>query len=97
MKRSWLLYAAPLVVVLIAYVARRREVHRMFKRVQRATSVVDANLAEIRRLREGLSQRNDEAVAERVRREFDDIDFVALADYLQLKPEPSKPGGESAA
>ena len=93
MKRSWRLCAVPLIVVSIAYLARRREVHRMLNRVQGAMSVVDANLAEIRRLREGCSKRRDEEVAERARREFDDIDFGALADYLHLKPEPSSRRG----
>lgn len=97
MKRSWRLPAAPLIVVAIACLARRREVHRMLKRVQRAMSVVDANLAEIRRLREGCTKRSDEEVAERARREFDDIDLGALADYLQLKPERSKRRGGADA
>ena len=90
MKRSCRFRAVPLILVAITCLVRRHEVHRMLKRVQRAMSVVDTNLAEIRRLRDGCTKRSDEEIAERTRREFDEIHFGALADYLQLKPERSK-------
>lgn len=48
--------------------------------------MIDANLAEIRRLREESPAQHDQAVIERVRKEFDDAELMAIAERLRLAP-----------
>ena len=58
--------------------------------MQHATRAIDANMAEIQRLREDQSRRSDADLARRVRREFENIDLAALAAYLNLDAESPK-------
>lgn len=56
--------------------------------VSRALHTIDSNLAEIRRLRDDRPERDDTAVAERARREFNPVELAAIAERLQLAPLP---------
>lgn len=56
--------------------------------VSRALHTIDSNLAEIRRLRDDRPERDDAAVAERARREFNPVELAAIAERLQLAPPP---------
>lgn len=56
--------------------------------VSRALHTIDSNLAEIRRLRDDRPERDDAAVAERARREFNPVELAAIAERLQLAPLP---------
>lgn len=59
-------------------------------RVTQAVEAIDVNLAEIRRLRESQLRRDDDAVLERAKREFNATELAAIAERLQL--EPPAPG-----
>lgn len=59
--------------------------------VSRALNTIDKNLTEIRRLRDDRPKRDDAAVAERARREFNPVELAAIAERLQLAPPPPAP------
>lgn len=60
--------------------------------VTRALHTIDSNLVEIRRLRDNAPKRDDAAVAERARHEFNPVELAAIAERLQLAPRlPSAP------
>lgn len=74
--------------ILMATLYARRSVRfgRELVKLRCSIDAIDANLAEIRKHGVVNAERDDAVVAERARREFDGIDLVAFADYLQLKP-----------
>lgn len=63
--------------------------------VSRALHTIDSNLAEIRRLRDDRPERDDAAVAERARREFNPVELAAIAERLQLAPLPPAPAARA--
>lgn len=87
---AWVLCVAPVVVAGILYAHRHSRFRRLLEKMQHATRAIDANMAEIQRLREDQSRRSDADLARRVRREFENIDLAALAAYLNLDAESPK-------
>lgn len=72
--------AMTLVVCLIG----RRLAGRPMQRLRRSLVVIDANLAELQRLRETRCSLGEEVVVERTRAEIADWDLHALATSLGL-------------
>lgn len=87
---AWTVCTVPVVVAGLICARRHHGFRRPLEKLQRATRAIDANLAEIQKLREERPRQSDENVAELTRQEFADIDFAALAERLSLKPEPTK-------
>lgn len=71
----------------LIYARRSDRFRRELAKLCDSAASIDVNLAEIRRMRKDWVQKSDEAIAGSVRRDFDGVDVVALADYLQLEPE----------
>jgi cytochrome c-type biogenesis protein CcmH/NrfF len=81
----WTLWVTPVILLSFVYSCRHRRFRRKLEALRRAASTIDANLIEIHRLRKQTSRRSDVIVAERTRREFEGVDFAALAERLHLR------------
>ncbi|MEK5794487.1 hypothetical protein VXE63_20710, partial [Acinetobacter nosocomialis] len=64
-------------------------IKRSFVGLRRSMGAIDANLAEIERLR-GDALLSDELAAERARREFSPTELAEIAKCLQLTPKRSR-------
>lgn len=82
-KFAWALYVVPIVAVGMLCARRHRRFKGLLERMRRTTRAIDANLSEIKRLREA-SLRVEQSAAERARVEFESIDFAIVAEHLQL-------------
>jgi len=71
-------------MTLVAYLIRRRVAGRAMKGLRQSLVVIDANLAETRRMRETPRPFDEDAVVERTRVEIGDWDLPALATSLDL-------------
>lgn len=83
---AWTLWTVSAILPAFVYALRSCRFRQKLSEIRRSIRAIDVNLAEIRKLRDIRPERDDMAVAERARREFEDADFVAIADYLQLGP-----------
>ena len=69
--------------VLVAVVYARRNYRRTLVELRRSTRTIDANLSEIKRLREA-SLRVEQSAAEHARVESESVDFAVVAEHLKL-------------
>lgn len=79
----WTLRAVSAVLVAVVYARTNYKFRRTLVELRRSTRTIDANLAEIKRLREA-SLRFEQSAAERARVEFENVDFAVVAERLQL-------------
>jgi beta-lactamase regulating signal transducer with metallopeptidase domain len=83
---AWTLWTVSAILPAFVYAIRSYRFRRKLSEICRSIRAIDRNLVELQKLRDIKPKRDDMAVAERARREFEDVDFVAIADYLQLGP-----------
>lgn len=84
--KSFAAKAAPIVAMFVVYLIGRRVAGRGHQRLRQSLMKIDANLAEIQRLREMPTVPGDEVMTERVHVEISDWDASGLASRLGLKP-----------
>ncbi len=76
-----------MILLAVLYSCKNYRFKRKLVELRHSIDAIDANLAEIRKLRGAKPKRDDAAAIERAQCELDDIDLVALADHLQLTRE----------
>ncbi len=79
----WILRGVFAVLVAVVYSRRNYKFRRTLVELRRSTRTIDANLSEIKRLREA-SLRVEQSAAERARIEFESVDFAVVAERLHL-------------
>ena len=87
----WTLRAVFAVLVAVVYARRNYKFRRTLVEVRRSTRTIDANLSEIKRLRES-SLRVEQSAAERARIEFESVDFAVVAERLHLATHCARRG-----
>lgn len=85
----WVLRAVVALLVAVACARKDYRIKRSFVGLRRSMGAIDANLAEIERLR-GDALLSDELAAERARREFSPTELAEIAKCLQLTPKRSR-------
>ena len=79
----WILRGVFAVLVAVVYSRRNYKFRRTLVELRRSTRTIDANLSEIKRLREA-SLRVEQSAAERAWIEFESVDFAVVAERLHL-------------
>ena len=79
----WAVRAVFAVLVAVVYARRNYKFKRTLVELRRSARTIDANLSEIKRLREA-SLRVEQSAAEHARVEFESVDFAVVAKHLQL-------------
>ena len=87
----WTLRAVFAVLVAVVYARRNYKLRRTLVELRRSARAIDANLAEIKGLREA-SLRVEQSAAERARIEFESVDFAVVAERLHLATHCARRG-----
>ncbi len=87
----WTLRAFFAVLVAVVYARRNYKLRRTLVGLRRSARAIDANLAEIKGLREA-SLRVEQSAAERARIEFESVDFAVVAERLHLATHCARRG-----
>lgn len=85
----WVLRAVVALVVAVTCARKDYRFKRSFVGLRRSMRAIDANLAEIEKLR-GNALSSDELAAERARREFSSTELAEIAECLQLTPRRTR-------
>lgn len=87
----WTLRAFFAVLVAVVYARRNYKLRRTLVGLRRSARAIDANLAEIKGLREA-SLRVEQSAAERARIEFESVDFAVVAERIHLATHCARRG-----
>lgn len=87
----WTLRVVFAVLVAVVYARRNYKLRRTLVELRRSARAIDANLAEIKGLREA-SLRDEQSAAERARIEFESVDFAVIAERLHLATHCARRG-----
>lgn len=87
----WTLRAFFEVLVAVVYARRNYKLRRTLVGLRRSARAIDANLAEIKGLREA-SLRVEQSAAERARIEFESVDFAVVAERIHLATHCARRG-----